>query len=440
MQLFRIHLFDRYLLKKIVPVYIVNFIVITLLLLINRLFEIADQVITKGVPITMVIEVLWYLIPSFVALTIPMAVIVSYLTIFTELSANNEIIASYSCGINPFRFFRVPLLIALLLTLGLTYFNANILPKTTIEARKILMEIKMKKPASQLVENTFAEIDKYSIYIEKAYFREGKLKNILIYEHDAKGFPSKTIVAQEGILTMYPEDAIMHMELHDGTMYEIDNNHPEQLKKIDFYNQEIAVQYDKTLTTDFVTTKSAREFTNNELKDEIALLKQKMIPIVKMQKEYQKKMNDKSLSEKEMKNLKKQLKSVERSIKRETDNINQMLIEYHKKYSLAFMPLIFATIAFALGLMTRTRQKNHSYIISIVVFIFYWITLIGGEDLGDRGFVAPFLAIWAGNIILFPIACFLSYLLWKGHFYISMEVFTNLQRKVEAYVKNKFNR
>ena len=414
---------------------------ITLILLVNRLFEIADQVITKGIPLLMVLEVLWYLIPSFVALTVPMAVIVSFLTVFSEMNTNNEIVASYSSGIHPFRFFRVPFLFAVLLTAGLIFFNTTILPRTNIHARRLLVEIKTKKPVTQLIENTFAEIDKYHIYVEKILFREGMLKNVLIYEHDMAGRPSKTITALEGKLTMYPEDALMHLELINGTVYELDYNQPKQLKRIDFYSQDITLQYDKKYSLEnLASLKTEREMTNKELMAEIEALKKNISPSLMQQKEFKEKIGDLTLPPNEQSLLKKQLRVIEKTIVAETARMNRLFVEYHKKYSLAFMSIVFACIAYALGLMTRTRQKNHAYVISIVIFVFYWVTLIGGEDLGDRGIFAPWLSMWLGNIIMMPLACLLMYLLWRGHFHLSTELFTKLQTTVEKYAKNFIKR
>lgn len=414
---------------------------ITLILLVNRLFEIADQVITKGIPLFVVLELLWYLIPSFIALTVPMAVIVSFLTIFSEMNSNNEIVATYSSGIHPFHFFKTPLLFSLLLTLGLILFNTTVLPRTNLHARRLLIEIKTKKPATQLIENTFAEIDKYHIYVEKVMFREGILKNVLIYEHDTAGRPSKTITALEGKLTMYPEESLMYLELINGTVFELDYQQPKQLKRIDFYSQDITLQYDKKFSLEnLASLKTEREMTNQELLEEIETLKKNISPTLMQHEEFKKRVGDLTLAPTEQNLMQNQLKVIEKTINAETARINRLFVEYHKKYSLAFMSIVFACIAFALGLMTRTRQKNHAYVISIAVFVFYWATLIGGEDLGDRGIIAPWLSMWLGNIIMMPIACLLMYLLWRGHFHISTEIFYKLQRVIVDNAKRLIKR
>jgi lipopolysaccharide export system permease protein len=75
-------------------------------------------------------------------------------------------------------------------------------------------------------------------------------------------------------------------------------------------------------------------------------------------------------------------------------------VEYYKKYAIAFACIIFVLVGAPVGMMTRTSGVGMAFSVSSVVFLVYYVALIGGEELADRGFVAPWLAMWISNILL----------------------------------------
>jgi lipopolysaccharide export system permease protein len=80
--------------------------------------------------------------------------------------------------------------------------------------------------------------------------------------------------------------------------------------------------------------------------------------------------------------------------------IDAYLLEVHKKYSLPAACVVFVLVGAPLGILARRGGMAVSVGISIVLFILYWAFLIGGEELSDRGFVSPVLAMWSANILL----------------------------------------
>ncbi|HOQ49435.1 MAG TPA: LptF/LptG family permease, partial [Candidatus Kapabacteria bacterium] len=79
---------------------------------------------------------------------------------------------------------------------------------------------------------------------------------------------------------------------------------------------------------------------------------------------------------------------------------NQYLVEIYKKYAIPFACFVFVFVGCPLGIIARRGNFGISASISLGFYIFYWACLIGGEKLADRGFIEPWLAMWAGNIII----------------------------------------
>jgi lipopolysaccharide export system permease protein len=93
--------------------------------------------------------------------------------------------------------------------------------------------------------------------------------------------------------------------------------------------------------------------------------------------------------------------------------VNTYLVEIHKKYSIPAACLVFVFIGVPLGVMVRRGTFGVAATLSLGFFLAYWASLIGGEKLGDRGFMAPWLAMWSANILLGAIGIVLTVRLTK---------------------------
>lgn len=87
-----------------------------------------------------------------------------------------------------------------------------------------------------------------------------------------------------------------------------------------------------------------------------------------------------------------------------------LLVEIHKKYSIPVACLVFVIIGAPLGFMARRGGLATGGGLSLGFFLLYWAFLIGGEDLADRQYISPFVAMWAANFI---VGLFGLYLLWR---------------------------
>jgi len=78
----------------------------------------------------------------------------------------------------------------------------------------------------------------------------------------------------------------------------------------------------------------------------------------------------------------------------------QFKVEIYKKYAIPFGCFLFVLVGCPLGIMTKRVNFGISAGISLVFYVFYWISLIGGEKLADRGVLSPMLSMWLGNIVI----------------------------------------
>jgi lipopolysaccharide export system permease protein len=80
--------------------------------------------------------------------------------------------------------------------------------------------------------------------------------------------------------------------------------------------------------------------------------------------------------------------------------IDQYMVEVHKKYSIPAACLVFVLIGVPLGIISRRGGFGVAATLSLGFFILYWACLIGGEKLADRDILSPFLGMWSANIAI----------------------------------------
>ena len=99
-------------------------------------------------------------------------------------------------------------------------------------------------------------------------------------------------------------------------------------------------------------------------------------------------------------------------LKAQTDEFK---VEIHKKFSIPAACIVFALMGAPLGAQMRRHGATISVAISLSFFWVYWLFLIGGEELADRGFVDPAFAMWAPNIAFSILGVILIYRFTRGH-------------------------
>ena len=103
---------DRYVWKELLVPFLLGIFVFTFLLLLDKIFDLTDLIINKGVPIPLVILLLTYILPAFLVLTIPIGFLLAILVAFGRLSADMEIVALKASGVSPLRLLRPVLVFA----------------------------------------------------------------------------------------------------------------------------------------------------------------------------------------------------------------------------------------------------------------------------------------------------------------------------------------
>ncbi len=397
----------RYILREHLGPFLLGLCVLTFVLLMDQVFTLMDMLIGKGLPLGIVGEVFVLSLPFILAVTTPMAVLVATLMAFGRMAQDNEVTALRSSGLPFHRLLIAPFLASWVLCAFLLFFNNYILPEANHRVRNLLLDIAIKKPALKLKEGAFItdfEDQGYILFIKKVDIKTSRIFDVTIFDlrkggspfqpsipRNPQGLPSveapQTIISKMGELSFSPDGRTLTVTLRSGTIHSTDPKESSYYRKLPFEKMTINLPVDMNLERQSREFRSEREMgapmmfvALNKLKKEIA----------------------------ELRKARGQTREPNSEIRFREQQIDSYWVEIHKKFAIAFACPIFILLGAPLGVKARRGGVGIGFGVSLAFFVVYYLFLVGGEELADRGFLSPFLAMWAANILLGVVGVFLT--------------------------------
>ncbi len=178
--------------------FLVAFLIAMFFLVMQFFWKYVDDLMGKGLEVSILLQLLFYVSATLIPLALPLAVLFSSIMTFGNLSEKNELTALKSSGQSLIRVMRPMLIFILFLSVGAFYFSNYVMPIATLKCRTIIYTIQQKKPTFGITAGVFYnDIDNYSIKVEEKNDNTGELTDLLIYETGLNG-QGKTIMAERG--------------------------------------------------------------------------------------------------------------------------------------------------------------------------------------------------------------------------------------------------
>ena len=429
-------LLTRYILKQLFMPFIFSLLIIVFVLFTQFLLRAIDRFIGKGLDLGTIFEYLFLNLGWISALAVPMAVLVAALMAFGQFSEDNEITAMRSSGISFTTIILPALTMGLLISITLILFNAFIMPEMNFKARMLSGDIYRKRPGLNIEPGYFMDdLPDYSMIIRDK--ENETLKDVRIF---SKGINKSqtSIHSKTGKLSTI-DDAII-LDLYDGEIHELDLNDYGNYRRIEFEKHKITIPADDLfLNRRDTTSRSDREMTIpmilakrsniNDRKNIVngrigrAFLRTGMDSLVPpsleasqliIKKEIERFSSDPINSaddiyrkEKDVDIVKRQLRNEYNLLRSYNKSSNKYNVELHKKFSLPVASILFIMTGASLGVLFRKGGFTIATGLSFGFFLIYYILMIGGEDLADRGILTPMVGVWSPNAILLVIATYL---------------------------------
>ena len=416
--------------------FIFSLLIIVFVLFTQFLLRAIDRFIGKGLDIGTIFEYLFLNLGWISALAVPMAVLVAALMAFGQFSEDNEITAMRSSGISFTTIVLPALTMGLLIAIILILFNAFIMPEMNFKARMLSGDIYRKRPDLNIEPGYFMDdLPDYSMIIRDK--ENETLKDVRIF---SKGINKSqtSIHSKTGELSTI-DDAII-LDLYDGEIHELDLNDYGNYRRIEFVKHKITIPADDLfLNRRDTTSRSDREMTipmildkRSNINDRINIVNSRIgraflrigmdsrVPpslegsqllidkeIERLSADSSNTADDIYRGEKDVDIVRRQLRNEYNLLRSYNKSSNKYNVELHKKFSLPVASILFIMTGASLGVLFRKGGFTIATGLSFGFFLIYYILMIGGEDLADRGILTPMVGVWSPNVILFVIAAYL---------------------------------
>ena len=408
----------RYVLSELMMPFLFGFSVIIFLLVIDLILQMLDRILGKGVPISVVFELFFLNTAWMIALAVPMAVLVSTLLAFGRLSAAGEIVAMRALGIGIHQVVGPVLLVAALLGIGLVVFNDRVLPEFNHRARVLMTDIHRKRPAVALADKAgvmIGNFKNYQILFDRADTGGNILYDLLVYSFNSNGFP-ETAVADSGVVEFDEarDEALLY--LFNGEIHRIDPDDPTVYALTTFAKARLRLgDAGQQLSRSSSAYRNDREMDIATMRHKISQyeseLHQAKVKRANLLDAFVREVLIDSADAKPVQSLRAVLgrgAADTRIVRHKSRAADRLRVEVHKKFSIPAACVAFVLVGAPIGVWARSSSAAIGAAISIGFFLIWWIFLIGGEKLADRGVLMPWLAMWMPNVLTALIGAVLS--------------------------------
>lgn len=477
----------RYMLRSYVPLLLMTFFICLFIVLMQFLWRYIDDLVGKGLSIDVIGELFFYAALTMVPMALPLAILLASLMIFGNLGEKFELTAMKASGISLLKVMSPLIILISFIAVGAFFFQNNVLPVAQTKMWTLLYSMRQKSPELEIPEGVFyTQIPGYNFYVESKDRDSGTLFNMMIYDV-SRGFDNaRVILADSGHLKSADDKAHLFLQLYNGEQFEnlrdngsySQSNQPYRSENFDL--KEILLAFDANFTrmdeagmrNQYVgknMTQLQATIDSVGLRvDSIGAVYAKEIkerPYINVTPVSTRWVNGKaqevripypaasvksynidSVFYADLHRTRNYLTSAIRrvqTIKQEYEfrsfvmeedrvTIRRHGIEMHRKFTLSFACLVFFFIGAPLGAIIRKGGIGTPLVISVLLFIFYYIIDNTGFKFARDGKTAVWEGVWLSSFVLLPLGVFLTYKAMRDSAVLNGDAYKNFFRRLRG--------
>jgi lipopolysaccharide export system permease protein len=354
----------KYIFHEIWPTFLASLLVFIFIVLAAKMLNIAEWVINHGVPPLQVIKMIIYLLPGMILFALPATTLMAVFIGFHRLSGDNEIQALNSSGISLYQMLPPVLTVSISVLLVAVFLGLIGAPWGNRSFKDLIFKIAHSKADLGVKERIFCEpFDGITFYVNSFSTKERVMKDVFLVDRRDQSL-TNTIVAREGRIFSHPRSRMITVHFLDGTIFMVDRN-LEDVRTIEFNTYDL----------------------NIGLQD--------IMPALSSRKRAPKEMFVRELTE-----------SVEMTSKGEIRH-NEMVIELMERFTIPLAVFLMGIIGAPLGAQIRSGGRSLGIVISLGIFLIYYLFLAGVRSIGETGALSPFIGTWLPDLFLLISCLFL---------------------------------
>ena len=459
------HLFrrlDRYILKQFCLLFAGTFFICLFIFMMQFLWRWIDDLIGKGLSFLVLGKFFFYAAMTLIPLSMPLALLLASLITFGNLGERLELLAFKAAGIPLVRIIRPVFLFVLMVSGGSFYFQNVVAPESFKQMAALLYSMKQKSPELEIPEGVFYnEIPGYNLFVERKDLDTGMLYGILIYTQGSSFDDTQIVLADSGRIQTTAEQMHLKLTLYDGERFRNMQNTGSAMDRstVPYMRETFKVEVDLIPFDNDFSVMDADLFSGNaqtknlqQLTASIDSISHRLDSLGRSQ--YQQygygflartRLEGRSdsaaiaaqidataapfdtlllrLSDSERSRAARMAWERSRSgytqsgvMRDYSASENRSLrvheLERHKKFTLSVACMIFFFIGAPLGAIIRKGGLGVPVVVSVVIFIFYYMVNATGEKLAKSGEWDVTFGIWLSSMVLAPIGAWLT---WKAN-------------------------
>ena len=457
---------DLFLLKSFLPLFIMTFGICLFIFLMQFLWMYVDEMVGKGIEIHILLQLFYYAAMRFVPNALPLAILFASLMTFGNLGEQFELLAMKASGISLMRIMRPITFFLIFVSFSAFYFQDNIIPVSQVKFYTLLYSVRQKSPELEIPERIFfTEIAGKNIYVKEKDKEKKLLKDIFIYDY-TDGFNNATVITADSgriktstdklslVLTLYRGESFGNLKGNNNRAREAKD--AVRYKRETFDEMEMFMEFDanfnmrsedmfkdrhigknfrslqKSIDSMTVRLDSIKEIDSKALYDasyrRTLTFQQNRLPMpdpeVPEASSIMKTIAFDSLYNEQDDIMKASLlnnsrDNIERiranytfkttEMKLEDKEIRWHHTEMHRKFTLSFACLVFFFIGAPLGAIIRKGGLGAPAVISVFLFIVYYIIDNTGYKMARDAIWLPWQGMWISSVVLLPLGVFLTY-------------------------------
>ena len=469
----RIKKLDIFICKQFGMLFLGTFFICLFVLMMQFLWRYVDELVGKGLTVEVLAQFFWWMGLMMVPQALPLAILLSSLITFGNLGESSELTATKSAGISLTRTFSSLVIVSCLISVTSFVFQNNIGPYSTIKLSQLLVSMKQKNPELEIPEGVFYDgIPNSNIYVQKKDVKSGKFYGIMIYRMSNSYEDSEIILADSGMLQTTAEKQHLLLTLWNGEWFsnqaqEVGRDAAAPFRRETFLEKKTLIDFngDFDMTDAALFSGDARgkglaklyrdldslqqnndsigRVFYNEVQmsyynaasisraDTLAAIKEAGKKAFNVDSAFARLNNDGKRSVLGIARSQVQAVSADMEFKAMvTEDANRMIrqheIEMYKKFVLSLSCLIFFFIGAPLGTIIRKGGLGIPVIVSVLVFIVYYILDNSGYQMARRGIWAIWFGELLATMVLVPLAVFVTYKANKDSAVFNFDAYRNL--------------
>lgn len=456
---------DIYIVKSFLTYFFMTFFICVLILLMQFFWKQMPDLIGKGVGWGVLGEFFWYATLQTVPMALPLAILLAALMNFGNLGENFELTAMKSAGISLFRIMRGLIFFIAIIVVAAFFFSNNVLPMAQTKLWTLIFSLRQKSPEFDIPEGQFYNgINGYNLYVRDKDPNRKLLKNLMIYDF-SNGFDNATVMlADSGKVEFTADNKYLKLSLFQGESFENirqqgnrNNANSIPYRREEFLTKEILIdfntdfnRYDESILKDQHVSKNVVQLTQTiDSVQKVVKIRGNDQAKEMVQTQYFEMRNAKfevndttkkaaanpvdekklhvdslffSLNQSQMqeavsltyqnaKMMKDKIDYNKIMLEEPTYYLRRHQIEWQRKFTLSFACLIFFFIGAPLGAIVRKGGLGFPVVISVILFVIYYIIDTTGYKMAREGFWQVYQGMWLSSAVLFPFGLFLT---WKA--------------------------